>query len=84
MSVIARTAHHVLVVGTGDSYGTDGRVAENVLVPFLRRIGVSEVEALVSGESTASSAGVICAARADAGPADFRRLRNRQHRVELG
>ncbi len=26
-SVVARTAHHVLVFGTGDSYGTDGRVA---------------------------------------------------------
>lgn len=44
MSVVVKTARHVLVVGTGDSYSTNGRTAENVLVPFLRSRGVRSVD----------------------------------------
>jgi competence protein ComEC len=58
-SVVVRTARHVLVVGTGDSYFTDGRSAENILVPFLRSSGVSSVDRLLRvGSGADSSAGV--------------------------
>jgi len=58
-SVILRTARHVLVYGTGDGYGTEGRTAETVLVPALRSLGVSRIDTLVlSRLSPANSAGV--------------------------
>ena len=46
-SVVVRTASHVLVYGTGDSYGTDGRVAEGIVAPFLRSSGVHAIDRLV-------------------------------------
>jgi competence protein ComEC len=58
-SVVAHTSHHALVFGTGDSYGSDGRVAETVVVPFLRSVGVGEINVLIPGASTvAASTGV--------------------------
>jgi len=59
-AVVVRTAAHALVYGTGDSYGTNGRVAESVVVPFLRRSGVHTVDRLVIPRaSPASGAGVV-------------------------
>lgn len=46
-SVVVQTSHHVLVFGTGDAYGSDGRVAEGTLVPFLRSRGVQQIDVLV-------------------------------------
>jgi competence protein ComEC len=43
-SAVVRTTGHVLVVGTGDSFSSDGRTAENVLVPFLRGRGVHSID----------------------------------------
>jgi competence protein ComEC len=58
-AVVVRTARHVLVYGTGDSYGTNGRVAENVVAPFLRSTGVHSIDRLVIPRaSPASGAGV--------------------------
>ncbi len=58
-SVVIRTAHHVLVYGTGDSYGTDGRMAEGVVIPFLRNSGARVIDRLVlSRPSVATAAGV--------------------------
>jgi competence protein ComEC len=58
-SVVVRTAQHVLVFGTGDSYGTDGRIAETVLVPFLRSRGVRAIDRLMlSNDSAATASGV--------------------------
>ena len=51
-SVVIRTATHVLVFGTGDGYGTYGRMAENVVVPFLRSRGVHEVNVLMLGQAS--------------------------------
>ncbi len=46
-SVVVRTARHALVYGTGDSYGTDGRMADSVVVPFLRSAGIRAIDRLV-------------------------------------
>jgi competence protein ComEC len=47
LSLVLRTHRHVLVYGTGDGYGTAGRRAEAVLVPFLRHEGVRAIDALL-------------------------------------
>ena len=58
-SIVVQTARHVLVYDTGDVYGTDGRTAESVLVPFLRSRGVRRIDTLVAGELTPmKSAGI--------------------------
>ena len=46
-SVVVRTARHALVYGTGDSYGTDGRMTDSVVVPFLRSAGIRAIDRLV-------------------------------------
>jgi competence protein ComEC len=59
-SVVVRTASHVLVYGTGDSYGTDGRIADSVVIPFLRSSGSHAIDRLVIPHATpASGAGVV-------------------------
>ncbi len=59
-SVVVRTARHVLVYGTGDSYGTNGRVADSVVAPFLRSSGARAIDRLVIPRpSPASGAGVV-------------------------
>lgn len=59
-AVVVRTAGHALVYGTGDSYGTNGRVAESVVVPFLRSSGVHAIDRLVIPRaSPAAGAGVV-------------------------
>jgi competence protein ComEC len=59
-AVVVRTRAHTLVYGTGDSYGTNGRVAESVVVPFLRNSGVHAVDRIVIPRaSPASGAGVV-------------------------
>lgn len=59
-AVVVRTAAHTLVYGTGDSYGTNGRAAESVVVPFLRSSGVYAIDRLViSRASPASGAGAV-------------------------
>jgi competence protein ComEC len=80
-SVVVQTAHHVLVFGTGDVYGTDGRTAEAVLIPFLRSRGVPRIDALVMTERTPPASSGIAAVLAEmpvrqtllnpAMPADF-------------
>lgn len=58
-SIVARTASHVLVYGTGDSYGTDGRIAEDVVVPFVRGAGLGSIDMLISsGWTAAESTGI--------------------------
>lgn len=46
-SIVVQTAHHVLVYGTGNVYGSEGRTTERTLVPFLRSRGVRRVDVLV-------------------------------------
>jgi competence protein ComEC len=46
-AVVVQTASHVLIYGTGESYGTEGRIIGNVLLPFLRSEGIVEIDALV-------------------------------------
>jgi competence protein ComEC len=59
-AVVVRTASHTLVYGTGDSYGTHGRVAESVVVPFLRTSGVHSIDRLVVPRaSPAAGDGVV-------------------------
>jgi competence protein ComEC len=58
-AVVVQTAHHVLVYDTGDVYGTNGRTAEAVLVPFLRSQGRSAIDLLVlSDRKSSGSPGV--------------------------
>jgi competence protein ComEC len=52
MAVVVQTAGHVLLYGTGESYGTEGSRVENIVVPFLRSRGVRAVDALVIGKLT--------------------------------
>jgi competence protein ComEC len=51
-AIVVRTATHVLVFGTGDGYGTHGRTAENIVVPFLRSRGVRAVDVLMVGQAS--------------------------------
>lgn len=46
-AVVIRTAHHVIVHGTGDSFGTEGRRMARVVVPWLRTQRVARVDDLV-------------------------------------
>jgi competence protein ComEC len=52
-SVIVQTARHVLVYEIGEGYGTDGRIAESVVVPFLRSRGVRRIDVLALNRLTA-------------------------------
>lgn len=51
-AIVVQTARHVLVYGTGESYGTEGSRAESVLTPFLRSRGVHAIDALIVGKLT--------------------------------
>jgi competence protein ComEC len=64
-SVVVRTAEHVLVYGTGDSYGTNGRMAESVLVPFLRAGGVRAIDRLVLGRASPATGSGVAALLAE-------------------
>jgi competence protein ComEC len=46
-AVVVQTANHVLLYGTGESYGTDGRIVGNILLPFLRSEGIERLDAVV-------------------------------------
>jgi competence protein ComEC len=46
-AVIVRSSHHVVVYGTGESYGTAGSRTENVLIPVLRSEGIRDIDQLV-------------------------------------
>ena len=59
-SIVVRTARHVLVYGTGDSYGTNGRMADGVVAPFVRSGGARAIDRLVLPHaSPASGVGVV-------------------------
>jgi len=59
-SIVVRTNQHTLVIGTGESYSTGGRTAENVLVPFLRSSGVRSIDRFLRGGTGAdASAGAM-------------------------
>jgi competence protein ComEC len=80
-AIVAQTAHHVLVFGTGDVYGSEGRTAETVLIPFLRSRGVAVIDRLIVSERTPAATSGIAAMLAEmpvresllnsAMPADF-------------
>jgi competence protein ComEC len=53
MAIVVRTARHALVFGTGESYGTEGKRVENVLLPFLRSRGLHVIDTLVIDQLTA-------------------------------
>jgi competence protein ComEC len=62
-AVVIQTAAHVLLYGTGESYGTEGSRVENIIVPFLRSRGVRAVDALmISTSSTRSGVTALLAA----------------------
>jgi competence protein ComEC len=76
-AVVVQTAHHVLVYDTGDVYGSDGRAAESVLVPYLRSLGLRAIDKLVvSDRKSFGSAGITAvlaelpARKTLAGPAE--------------
>jgi competence protein ComEC len=59
-AVVVRTAGHVLVHGTGDSYGTGGRIAETVVAPYLRSVGARAIDrAVLERVSTAAAEGLV-------------------------
>lgn len=64
-SIVVQTRNHVMVYGTGDGYGTDGRMAESVLVPFLRSRGVRKVDVLVMNRLSAVNAAGVTALLAE-------------------
>jgi competence protein ComEC len=55
-SLIVRTRQHALVYDTGESYASEGRSAERLVVPALRSFGVSKVDRLVLSGSHAQRA----------------------------
>jgi competence protein ComEC len=64
-AVVVQTAHHVLVYDTGDVYGTEGRTAETVLIPFLRSRGVRQIDTLVLSRLTPAGAPGVTALLAE-------------------
>jgi competence protein ComEC len=46
-AIVVRTARHVLLYGTGESFGTEGRIVENIVLPFLRTESIGQIDALV-------------------------------------
>ncbi len=64
-AIVVQTAHHVLVYDTGDVYGSDGRMADAVLIPFLRSRGVRKVDTLVLSHLTAANAPGVTALLAE-------------------
>ena len=64
-AVVVQTAHHTLVYDTGDVYGSEGRTAETVLIPFLRSRGVRRIDALVLSRLTPAGAPGVTALLAE-------------------
>jgi competence protein ComEC len=64
-AIVVQTEQHAVVLGTGDVYGTGGRTAETVLIPFLRSRGVRQVDMLLVGRLSAASAPGITALLAE-------------------
>jgi competence protein ComEC len=64
-AVVVQTAHHTLVYDTGDVYGTEGRTAETVLIPFLRSRGVHQIDKLVLSRVTPAGAPGVTALLAE-------------------
>jgi competence protein ComEC len=54
-AVVIQTAGHVLLYGTGESYGTEGSRVESIVVPFLRSRGVRAVDTLMISTPLARS-----------------------------
>jgi len=46
-SVVVRTSNHTLIYDTGDQFSRNFSVADAVLIPFLRSMGVSTIDTLV-------------------------------------
>jgi competence protein ComEC len=55
-ALIVRTRQHVLVYDTGESYASEGRSTERLVVPALQSFGVSKVDRLVLSGSHAQRA----------------------------
>lgn len=55
-AIILRTRNHALVYGTGDQYGSEGRAAEQLVMPALQSFGVNKVDLLMLGSSHAQHA----------------------------
>jgi competence protein ComEC len=64
-AIVVLTEHHVLVFGSGDAYGTEGRIAESVLIPFLRSRGVKRIDRLVLSRFKAAAADGVTALLAE-------------------
>jgi competence protein ComEC len=58
-AVVVRTARHALVYDTGESYGTEGRIVENILLPFLRSEGIRQIDALVVPRAASMASGAV-------------------------
>lgn len=55
-AVIVRTARHTLLYDTGDVFGSGGRVAASVVVPYLREHGVERLDVLALSHLTPHAA----------------------------
>ena len=64
-SVVVQTAHHLAVYDTGDGYGSDGRTAETVLIPYLRSRGVHRIDTLIVSRLSAATAPGVTALLAE-------------------
>jgi competence protein ComEC len=64
-SVVVQTAHHVVVYDTGDVYGSDGRTAETVLIPYLHSRGVHRIDTLILSRLSAANAPGVTALLAE-------------------
>jgi len=57
LAAVVRTARHALLYDTGPAYGTDADAGERVIVPHLRAVGVTYLDALVVTHDDADHAG---------------------------
>ena len=55
-ALILRTRRHTLVYDTGETYASEGRSAERLVIPALRALGVSRIDVLVLSASHAHRA----------------------------
>ena len=64
MAVVVRTAEHTLLYDTGPLYSADTNAGQRIVVPYLRAIGVGQLDALVVSHKDKDHSGGVTAVQA--------------------
>ena len=63
LAVLVRTANHTLLYDTGPQYSSETNAGQRVVVPYLRAVGVRQLDALVVSHRDKDHAGGLAAVR---------------------